>query len=236
MKSFFNSIVTLFVLGLLGFSFPASSQGRKSVSILGDSYSTFENYTQPKGNAIWYFSKPDLQQTDVEDVNETWWHIIIKDNNLKLDKNNSYSGSTICNTGYNGADYSDRSFISRMDNLGCPDLIFIFGATNDSWANSPIGEFVWSDWTDEQLKSFRPALSYMLHFMTRRYPNTELLYIINDGLKPEITSSIIEACKFYNVPYLMLKDIKKTAGHPNKEGMKQIAKQVSYKISYHPKY
>ena len=67
----------------------------------------------------------------------------------------------------------------------------------------------------------------MLSHIVDRYPNTELLYIINDGLKPEITTSIVEACDRYGVPYVQLHDIDKTAGHPNIHGMKQIAEQVS---------
>jgi len=54
------------------------------------------------------------------------WHKFIKENNYRLCVNNSFSGATICNTGYNQADYSDRSFITRMDKLGCPDIIFIY--------------------------------------------------------------------------------------------------------------
>ena len=49
---------------------------------------------------------------------------------------NSYSGSTICNTGYRDEDYSDRSFINRTTLLGNPDIILICGGTNDSWANA----------------------------------------------------------------------------------------------------
>ena len=225
----------LLIIALLLINSTSIAQSRKGVSILGDSYSTFENFVQPKDNALWYVDHPNPAQTDVTDVTQTWWHQVIKDNNLRLVQNNSYSGSTICNTGYGGHDYSDRSFITRMENLGSPDMIFIFGATNDSWANSPIGEFVWADWTGEQLKSFRPALTYMLSYLTKRYPNTELLYIINDGLKDEITSSIIEACKHYDVPYLQLKNISKTDGHPNIKGMKQIAGQVNLAIPYQQK-
>lgn len=207
------------------------AQSKKGVSILGDSYSTFQGFVEPKENALWYFVKPDPKLTDVNDVKQTWWHRLISENGYRLVKNNSYSGSTICNTGYNGNDYSDRSFITRMENLGSPDVLLIFGATNDSWANSPIGEFVWSDWTPEQLKSFRPALTYMLSYITDRYPNTEILYIINDGLKPEIESSIIEACGHYGVPYIQLEGIDKTAGHPNVKGMQQIKERVAAALS-----
>ncbi|MDE6017654.1 MAG: SGNH/GDSL hydrolase family protein [Muribaculaceae bacterium] len=226
-KNFIKKIGAIASAILISAGSLVSAQVKTSVSILGDSYSTFENYIEPKGNEIWYFRHPKPNRTDVDDVKQTWWHLLIKENGYKLEKNNSYSGSTICTTGYRGEDYSDRAFITRMDNLGNPDILLIFGATNDSWANAPIGEFVWADWTDEQLKSFRPALTYMLSYIVDRYPNTELLYIINDGLKPEITNSIVEACDHYGVPYIQLKDIDKTASHPNIHGMKQIAEQVS---------
>ncbi|MDE5849661.1 MAG: SGNH/GDSL hydrolase family protein [Muribaculaceae bacterium] len=204
-----------------------SAQNPKSVSILGDSYSTYENFVEPKSNISWYRKDRKKESTDVREVEKTWWHQLITENGYKLDRNNSYSGSTVCTTGYGKNDYTDRAFITRMDNLGNPDIILIFGATNDSWADSPIGEFVWSGWTKEQLKSFRPALTYMLSYMTDRYPNTEMLYIINDGLKPEITTSIVEACDHYGVPYVQLKDIDKTDGHPNIHGMRQITDQVA---------
>lgn len=216
----------LLLLVAVIFSLPAVSQTRKSVAILGDSYSTYEGFIDPASNEMWYFKNFNPDITDVDDVKKTWWHMFISENGLKLEKNNSYSGSTICTTGYNKEDYTPRAFITRMDNLGSPDMILIFGATNDSWADSPIGEWVWNGWTKEQLKSFRPALAYMLSHIKDRYPNTEITYIINDGLKPEITSSIIEACNRYSIPYVELHDIDKTAGHPNIHGMRQIADQL----------
>lgn len=226
-KTYLGRITALMAILIITAGTVASAQYKKSVSILGDSYSTFENYIEPKSNEMWYFVHADPKRTDVTDVKQTWWHQLIKDGGYRLEQNNSYSGSTVCTTGYRGEDYTERAFITRMDNLGCPDILLIFGATNDSWANAPIGEFVWSDWTEEQLKSFRPALAYMLSHIVDRYPNTELLYIINDGLKPEITSSIVEACDHYGVPYVQLQDIDKTAGHPNVNGMKQIKEQVA---------
>lgn len=80
-------------------------------------------------------------------VRNTWWHQFIKENNYRLCVNNSFSGATICHTGYRSEDYSDRSFITRMKALGCPDIIFIFGATNDYWAKSPLGEYQYADWS-----------------------------------------------------------------------------------------
>lgn len=204
----------------------SNAQNQIKVSILGDSYSTFEGCVSPNWNEVWYFNSPKLDKTDLTEPSQTWWKILLEDDKYVLEKNNSYSGSTICTTGYNGADFSDRTFISRIHNLGNPDLILIFGATNDSWANSPVGEFKWEKWTEEDLKSFRPAMSYLVENITSLYPETEFLYIINDGLKEEITASIVEVCERYGMPYLQLEGINKMAGHPNMKGMRQIADQV----------
>lgn len=208
-------------------AFAGHAQARPSMSILGDSYSTYEGYLSPATNAPWYMAEPQRDLTDVDDVTQTWWHIFATEHGYRIDRNNSYGGTTICNTGYWGDDYSDRSFVARMDDLGSPDLIFIFGATNDSWAGSPIGEFTWQRPTAEQLKEFRPALAYMLDHVVKRYPNTQIVFIINDGLKPEITSSIVEACDHYGVKYVQLEGITKTDNHPDRAGMRRIADQIA---------
>ena len=113
---------------------------KPSISVLGDSYSTFEGYVTPSTNEMWYYEE-NGNKTDVDDVTETWWWQVAKEGGYKLCVNNSYSGSTIGYRGYDGNDYSDRSFLTRMDNLGNPDVILIFGATNDSWAGEPVGEY-----------------------------------------------------------------------------------------------
>lgn len=200
------------------------AQSRKSISILGDSYSTFEGYLQPDTNAIWYFKKTNM--TDVTSVEQTWWHIFIKENGYRLCLNNSFSGSTICNTGYQQQDYSDRSFITRMNNLGCPDIIFILGATNDSWAGAPIGEYKYENWTAKELYTFRPAMAYLLNDMKQRYPNVEIYFILNDGLKASINESVDTICKHYDIDCIVLKDIHKINGHPSISGMRAIAEQV----------
>lgn len=202
------------------------AQGLKSVSILGDSYSTFEGYLEPDTNFVWYWKIPQKQQTDVSSVTQTWWHLFIKENGYKLCKNNSFSGSTICNTGYNKEDYSKRSFIARMNNLGSPDIIFILGSTNDSWAGSPIGEYKYANWAKEDLYHFRPAMAYMLHDMKERYPNVEIYFILNNELRPAINESVETICKHYDIDCIMLRDIHKISGHPSVKGMRQIADQV----------
>lgn len=220
-----KKIVSIICFTFLCFIF-ASAQSSKSVSILGDSYSTYEGYITPDTNFIWYNAVPDMKRTDVTSVTETWWYKYIKENGYRLCVNNSFSGATICNTGYRKEDYSDRSFVTRLNKLGCPDLIFIFGATNDSWANSPIGEYKYGEWTKQDLYSFRPAMACLLSRMKERYVNTQLYFILNDGLSAAITSSCKEICKHYDVKCIELKGIDKKNGHPTVKGMSQIDEQV----------
>ena len=199
----------LFFLSLLT---AISCVNAQSVSILGDSYSTFEGYVQPSTNEMWYYE-------------ENGWQVI-NEGGFKLCQNNSYSGSTIGYKGYDGNDYSARSFLTRMDDLGCPDILFIFGATNDSWAGEPVGEYKYEGWTKADFYTFRPAMAYMLYHIKRRYPNVHIYFLLNNELREDITSSCIEICRHYQIPCIQLQDIDKINGHPSVKGMKSISQQI----------
>lgn len=221
-KRILTLIISTFICGALF----AQRAYRQSVSILGDSYSTFEGYITPESNLTWYFLDHRQKENDVIAVEQTWWHQLLKKNGWKLCMNNSYSGSTISSSGYGKADYSDRSFVTRANNLGNPDMIFIFGATNDSWVPSPIGEYKYSGWTKEDLKDFRPSLARLLDYMQKRYVGVKLYFILNSELSDAITASVFTICDRYGVPVIALHDIEKKAGHPSIAGMKAIADQV----------
>lgn len=198
-----------------------------SVSILGDSYSTFEGWLSPDSNAVWYHATPDAKRTDVKSVGETWWYRLIRQKGWKLEVNNSFSGATVCTSGYRDEDYSNRSFVNRALHLGSPDIIIVFGGTNDSWAGSPIGEFKYADWRRADLCFFRPAMACLLARLRERYPTAAVYVLSNDGLKTEVTSSMKTICEHYGVPMIQLKDIDKKSGHPSVKGMQQIADQVA---------
>lgn len=221
----------LVILVALTFSVLCAWSNGPVVSILGDSYSTFQGYVQPDTNLVWYHSPRRARTTDVDSMSQTWWGILTSpDSAWTLGVNNSYSGSTVCRTGYDGDDYSDRAFITRMDKLGNPDIILVFGGTNDSWAGVPMGEYVYADWTDQQLYSFRPAMAKMLSGLAELYPQARTYFILNTELKPEVNESVYEICGHYGVPVITLENIDKQAGHPNISGMKAIAAQVTAKI------
>lgn len=203
----------------------ANAQCKKSVTIFGDSYSTFENYLSCDTNAVWYFQGKQ-KKTDVTDVEQTWWHLLLKEKGWKLECNNSFSGSTICYTGYRKEDYQNRSFHNRLRYLGSPDIILVFGATNDCWAKSPIGDYKYSDWTKKDLYSFRPAMAAMCDGLKKRYPNVDIYFIMNCDLTETITTSCRTICNHYGIPMIELHDVDKINGHPSIKGMKTIAEQV----------
>lgn len=203
----------------------ANAQCKKSVAIFGDSYSTFENYLSCDTNAVWYFQGKQ-KKTDVTDVEQTWWHLLLKEKGWKLECNNSFSGSTICYTGYRKEDYQNRSFHNRLRYLGSPDIILVFGATNDCWAKSPIGDYKYSDWTKKDLYSFRPAMAAMCDGLKKRYPNVDIYFIMNCDLTETITTSCRTICNHYGIPMIELHDVDKINGHPSIKGMKAIAEQV----------
>ena len=211
-------IVTIMLI--LAAAVAASAQTKK-VSILGDSYSTFIGII-PDNYATFY---PD-GRNDVKEVEQTWWDLYIKANGYELEKNDSWGGTTICGTGYFGRNSTSTSFFSRAGLLGDPDIIFVFGGTNDAWANSPVGEYKYSDWTTEDCMYFRPALAFLLQTLKTFYPKAKIYSILNSELREEINQSMRVVCKHYNVQLIELHDIEKQNGHPSIAGMKAISDQL----------
>lgn len=204
---------------------PTAAQVKPTVAVLGDSYSTFEGFI-PQGNEVWYHVPADLKHTDVTKVEQTWWWQVIKEGGYKKGMINSYSGATICYTGYNDADYSARSFITRATNLGNPDIILICGATNDSWCGAPVGNYKYENWKRADLYTFRPAMAKLLNDIQEYYPGVAVYFILNSELREDINASVLEICKHYQIPVIKLHDIDKISGHPSVKGMKSFAQQV----------
>lgn len=203
-----------------------------NVFILGDSYSTFEGYV-PEGQAIYYCKEGHIDHK-VSDYKDTWWQRVIDQTGSTLIRNDSWSGTTICHTGYNATDCSSISFAARFDRLCADgffennhiDTMFIFGGTNDSWAGSPIGNLMYDNFQKSDIYSVLPAFCYLVGRVRSFMPNTKLVVIINTDLKAEISNGMKCACEHYGVQYVALHDIEKLEGHPNNNGMKQICEQI----------
>ena len=216
--------IGLFLLLLIA-TLGLNAQVRPTVAVLGDSYSTFEGFI-PKGHPEWYRTNVNKAATDVDKVEQTWWWQVVKNGGYKLGVNDLYSGSTVCFTGYDDADFSDRSFVTRATNLGTPDIILVCGGTNDSWCGAKVGEYKYEGWKRADMYYFRPALAKLYTVLREHYPNVEIYFILNDCLRDDINESVDVISKHYGVPVIKLSGIDKQNGHPNVKGMKTFADQV----------
>lgn len=202
-----------------------------NVFILGDSYSTFQGYIPDEHKS--YYGIEGFAETDVSRVNQTWWHLVIQETESHLVLNHSWSGTTICNTGYDGPDIP-HSFIRRFDKLAEKgfflkskiDTVFVMGGQNDDWCNAPIGELKISDWTDEDLLQYGPALCYLMYRLKIVLPTARILFVVNSEMKELIMDYQVRAAEIYDVECIQLEAIHKMNCHPTIFGMKQIADQI----------
>ena len=109
-----------------------------------------------------------------------------------------------------------------MDSLGKPDLILVFGATNDCWAKVPLGKK-----GSDDLYTFIPAMDKMLRELPSLYPDARIVFMLNDEIQGDMRKAIIELCRDNNTACLQLQNISKRQGHPDKAGMLQISDQLT---------
>ena len=237
MRKKFLSIITVFFLTICAFGGCTKKEDIHlgNVLIFGDSYSTYQGFV-PEGFRV-YYSPNGIEgrpAVSIMKVEETWWHQVISLLNSRLILNNSWSGSTIGYTGYDGDCSQTTSFIYRFRKLkkegffknNTVDTVFLFGATNDSWADAPLGEMMFSDWEEKDLYNVLPAICHFIGEMKKELPKAEIYFLINTGLKEEIENCIKQACEYFSVKTIKLSDIDKECGHPSVKGMKTICEQV----------
>lgn len=199
------------------------------VTILGDSYSTFAGCV-PEGNYLYY---PNAGIPEIKSPADTWWSLLTTRRGMRLLVNDSSSGTTVSARVRPEHKPSD-AFIHRMKNTlsdrgVCgekPDVILLFGATNDSWIDNEVGALQFADWTEADLCRVLPAYCYMLDYVTAHNPQARIVGIINTDLKEAIQCGIAQACAHYGVASVQLHDISKINGHPDAMGMRQICAQV----------
>ena len=223
-----KTIILSALLSLLSFSVYAQKDSLR-VTIFGDSYSTFEGWLTPETNEPWYWTEnsPNRnKKNDVTKVEQTWWYQVIKKMGWKLEKNNSYSGSTVGYYGYQNENYQPRSFNTRVADLGEPDIILSCCITNDSWTGEKVGEYKYANWTENDMWYFRPAMARLCSTIKQNYPMARIYFILNTELKPEHAESMRVICRHYGLPLIELKNIDKQQGHPSIKGHKDFADQV----------
>lgn len=213
-----------------------SHQDRYSTfSVLSDSYGAITGGVTPSTNAVYY------PANDVTSVSQMWWYLFGESYGCTLDTNNSYSGSRIANdeSWYAG---TENSFIGRASNIGNPDLIIVLGGTNDVWNGIPLGNYVYSNWTEADKQTFRGALSYLFDYLINTY-NADIIFICNTlALSTDGTSypaaheyyvSAHQICDMMNIPII---DVYANSygNHPTALGMQQIRNKLMQYLGESP--
>jgi len=227
----------LFLLAVIALLISACTKPKEiHFSVLGDSFTSYKGTVDPDTNFVWYY----FDSIGVTSADSMWFSKVAAKTGWTLDKNNSFSGSHLTNA-YNYAQdgelFSRASYIRRMDNLGSPNVIFIFGGTNDIYHRVPVGDYVYSDWTDEQLCTIRPALAYMFHNMKKLYPKAKIYFMIDmelciddhnldDALRQAYIESMHTVCGHYDIECIDIYGIHKSVWHPNSKGQDEIAQKV----------
>lgn len=232
----------------------------KKISILGDSISTFGDptSTNQNGTYCWSYYPTATCRYSVDgvdsisfDVNDTYWMRLMNRLGSTLGINESYRGTLV--TGSGSTAFNNQTRIDHLGNNGTPDLILVFGGTNDAGNSATIGTFnggVYSDYDTAakiaalDVSTFANAYKAMLIRLMYTYPTSEIVCIL-----PTFTTSyytiqalddyveiIKEACDFFGIKWIDVRvsDInifnKATylvdGIHPNAQGMQLLANKI----------
>ena len=223
----------------------------KNVSILGDSITTFEGYSDnPKYNStLSLTANIPFYKPSATEVDNTWWMRVVKDLNANLLVNNSCGG--LCILRPDGPDG-----VKRADNLHCdtgslrgtlPDVVFVYLGTNDVFVKNEVGNFEdirWDELVIENGKTYAEpknvveAYAIILHKIKTLYDNPDVFCLNvlenNSTSVTKINSEIAKVATYFDAS---LVDIANQSGitqktlskftmdtiHPNDDGMKLIA-------------
>ena len=225
----------------------------KVISILGDSISTFAGYI-PVADGFNREHLPRYPQDDLlTDVNETWWMQVVTELGAKLGINDSWRGSTLSgavpvttgDTGENAA-MSNLTRIQNLGSNGTPDVILLYGGTNDLAHVSKVGSFdpeyapTEVDLTTKKWDNLADGFVHTLLRLRHYHPDAQILamlptytasYYSNEKLA-EGNGVMAEICEHYHIPYVDLRDSGVTAAylpdgiHPGEAGMDLITQAV----------
>ena len=168
-----------------------SSYSGKTLSILGDSISTYAGYI-PTGQNYAY----DGTTLGVSSVNDTWWMKLINAFGMTLNINNSWSGTCVSNI-RDSAKGSNSNAMVRSELLGTsPDVIIFYMGINDFLFEAPLGEYEGGLPIPSDPSTFSSAFAISLNKMLSKYPNAEIWCATMLPCKPNINEDNIPLSDF----------------------------------------
>lgn len=222
-----NPIASSVVYNLLN-SYSNSKFKGCNLSLIGDSIGTYQNFN-PSGNSVFY----PREGSDVTDVNQTWWKMLINSLECNLATNDSWGSTRISNSGTG----SLQTRLSRISNQ--TDICLINMGTNDFSASIAIGD------SNSANTTIIGGLKSAINQLRLNYPNTEFIFVTpiyrsqtTNGTYTfdAMCNAMINYCKSINLKYIDARKCGITSNnvnsytsdglHPNKAGMMLMYKYI----------
>ena len=246
LKRFTAIALTALVLLLLLLPLPRASAEEMTLSVLGDSISTYAGYSDNglTNKTIEGYRLFFPRWGNSVELEDTWWYQTGETLGLRLLVNNSFSGSCILNSAY-GAEgaYRERCVQLHSNEGEDPDIIAVYLGTNDYYMyGETLGTFDSLDFDAliredgyGQPETTLEAYAIALHKMKARYPDAQiycftLLPLAYSSVQPEsFNGDILRLAERFGcvgvdlyscgiVPGIHMGD----ALHPEKAGMDAI--------------
>ena len=221
----------------------------KVISILGDSISTFAGWIPAADGFNLEHLARYPQSNLLTDVNETWWLQVVHELDAKLGINDSWRGATVSGghavtTGTTGENASMAN-LTRIQNLGSngtPDVIILYGGTNDLAHVSKVGSFdpatapTAVDLTTKKWDNLADGYVHTLLRLKHFYPDAVILCLLptyttsyySDSKLAQANEVLADICQHYGIAYTDLRDCGITTAdlpdgiHPDANGMDRI--------------
>ena len=193
------TLVLVISTALTGCGTGDSSGSGKTISVIGDSISTFQDTSNGSAadttNSTIRINRVYYPSDKVKDVtlNDTWWMQVVNDLGLRLLVNNSWSGSALLRSRSGASPSYEKRCVQLHDDTGdnageTPDIIAVALGTNDFDDTDTLGTAdinyanLIEDKGDGTYTYAKPATSLeaaaiLLHKISVRYPDAEVYYL-----------------------------------------------------------
>ncbi len=150
-----------------GYDFTFEVKEQKTLSVIGDSISTFAGYIPedvPAPN-IYYHGN----NAGVNNVHKMWWQIVCDKLGFKRNTINAYGGSRVTNTNALGEATTGVSRATALDNGADPDIIIAYIGINDFNGGVTIGDYTGNGVIPDDTTEFATAYARMLYNIRKKY-------------------------------------------------------------------
>ncbi|MBP5719664.1 MAG: hypothetical protein J6W82_01200 [Bacteroidales bacterium] len=206
------------------------------LAIMGDSISTFKGMIPSTHRT--YYPTTNAACADVDKWEKTYWGHLINDYwHCELDVNSAWSGSCVA---AGDPTVVRTPFVERCSLFKNPDVIILFGGTNDCQTERKIalGEFDYTSAPDKLNKyaRFRESYIWVIKTLQANYPEAQIICIVGNHIEGEYGNSVKAIAEHMGIPYVDFRNDKQVTIydqlHPNAAGHAHMAERIYNETLY----